>query len=194
MAEAVDDAIDGEGRDIGAGIFQECKTSRRAADFGNGRGERARQHRPAGDGGLRGRLRGGYQIDQIGFLQQRRKREDRHRDFRLIVGERVHHHQRRLLRRGEHVRQRAPHQRRRIVEQHDHRAFGGGDIVWRQIGMEVSARERGCGLGPFAGRSVTNPLQKLTDNHWDYLTRPTAIVHIDGTAKRSGIRLTKRSP
>ena len=27
--------------------------------------------------------------------------------------------------------ERAPHQRRRIVQQHDHRAFGGGEIVGR---------------------------------------------------------------
>ena len=178
-------------RDIGVGIFQKREAGLRQPDFGDGRGERARQHCAAGDGGLRRRLRGRHQVDEIGFLQQRRKREDRHRDFRLVVGERVHHHRRRLLRRGEHVRERAPHQRRRIVQQHDHRAFGGGDIVDRQIGIEIGACQRGSGLGPFTGRSVTDPLQKLTDNHWHYLTRPTAIAHIDGTAEPSRTTLNK---
>ena len=133
MAEAIDNAVDRKRGDVGVGIFQQLETSLRRSHFGDGRGERARQHGAAGDGGLRRRLRGGHQIDQIGFLQQRRQREDRHRDFRLIVGERVHHHQRRLLRGGEHVGERAPHQRRGIVQQHDHRAFGGGDIVGRQF-------------------------------------------------------------
>jgi hypothetical protein len=41
---------------------------------------------------------------------------------------------------------------------------------------------------------VTYPLQKLTDNHWHYLTQPAAIVHVDGTAKPNRRRLTKRSP
>ena len=131
MAEPLDDAVDRERRDIGVGIFQERETGLRGADFGDRRGQRARQHGAASDGRLCRRLRRGHQIDEIGFLQQRRQREDRHRDLRLIVGERMHHHQRRLLRCGEHVRQRAPHQRRRIVEQHDHRAFGGGEIVGR---------------------------------------------------------------
>ena len=183
MAEAIDNTVDRERGDVGVRIFQKRETSLRRSDFGDGRGERARQHGAAGDRGLRRRLRGGHQIDQIGFLQQRRQREDRHRDLRLIVGERVHYHQRRVLRGGEYVRERTPHQRRRIVQQHDHRAFGGGDIVGRQFGIEIGARQRGCGLGPFAGRSVADPLQELTNNHWHYLTRLTAIVHIDGAAK-----------
>src|ERR1019366_193311 len=69
-----------------------------------------------------------------------------------------------------------------------------GDIVGRQIGIEIGACQRRCGLGPFAGRSVAYPLQKLTDNHWHNLTRPTAIVHIDGTAEPNRRRLTYRSP
>ena len=111
MAEALDDAVDGERGDIGVGILQKRKTSLRCAHFGDGRGERARQYCAAGDGRLCRRLRRGHQVDKIGFLQQRRQREDRHRDLRLIVGERVHHDQRRLLRGGEDVRERAPHQR-----------------------------------------------------------------------------------
>ena len=67
MAEALDDAVDGERRDIGVGIFQKRQTGLRRADFGDGRGERARQHGAAGDGRLRRRLTGGDQIDQIGF-------------------------------------------------------------------------------------------------------------------------------
>ena len=87
------------------------------------------------------------------------------RDLRLVGGERMHHHARRLLRGGEHFGERAPHQRRGIVEQHDHRAFGGGEIVGGKIGMEVGARQRGGGFGPVAGRRITDPLQELTDDH-----------------------------
>ena len=180
MAEPIDDAVNGERGDLGIPIFQQREASLRRSYFGDSGGNRARQHRAAGDGDLCRWLCHGHQVDQIGFLQQRRQREYRHRDFRLIIGERVHHYQGSILRGGEHVRERAPHQRRGIVQQHDHRAFGGGDIIGRQIGIEIGACQRRCGLGPFAGRSVLDPLQKLTDNHWHNLTRPIAIVRRQG--------------
>ena len=62
-------------------------------------------------------------------------------------------------------RQRVAHQRRRIVEQHDHRAFGGGAIVGGQIGVEIGARQRAGGLGTLAGGRGTDPLQELTNDH-----------------------------
>jgi len=105
----------------------------------------------------------------------------------------VHHHARRLLRRGEHLSQRAAHQRRRIVEQHDHRAFGGGEIVGGQIGMEIGARQRGGGFGPFTGRSMTDPLQKLTNNH-DRTDATNAPPQLGRQAQPMPGALTKRSP
>ena len=165
MAETFDDAVDGERRNIGVRILQKRKTRLRRADLGDGRGQRARQHGAAGDCHLRFRMTGGDQVDQIVFREQRRSRQNRQRDFRLIGGKRVHHDARRFLRGSEHLGERAPHQRRRIVEQHDHRAFGGGKIVGRQIGMKIGAGERGCGFRPFTGRGAANPLQKLTNNH-----------------------------
>ena len=78
MAEALDDAVDREQRDIGVGIFQQREAGLRRADFGNGRGERARQQRAAGDRDLRVRMAGGDQVDQIVFEQQRRARQHRH--------------------------------------------------------------------------------------------------------------------
>ena len=57
------------------------------------------------------------------------------------------------------------HQRRRIVEQHDHRALGGGAIVGRQIGIEIGARQRAGRFGALAGRRGAHPLQELTNDH-----------------------------
>jgi hypothetical protein len=179
VAETRDNAVDGKQRDVGVGIFQERQAGLGRADFGDGGGERQRQHRPVGDLGLHVRLAGGDQVHEIVLQQQRRARQDRLRDVELVGGERMHHHARRLLRGGEHVGERSAHQRRGIVEQHDHRAFGGGAIVGRQIGMEISPRQRGRGLGAFAGRRITDPLQELTDNHdsTDATKRPS---HNDG--------------
>ena len=106
----------------------------------------------------------------------RRNRPDRSRaaaasaparrsDVRLIVDQRVHHG-RPAHRRSRRARRRAQaHQRRGIVEQQDHRAFGGGAIIRREIGVEIGAGQcagRFRALGGFRG---TDPLQELTNNH-----------------------------
>ena len=66
---------------------------------------------------------------------------------------------------GQHIRHGAPNQRRRIVEQHGHRAFGGCKIVVGQIGIEIGPCERASGLGPLAGGGITQPKQKLSHDH-----------------------------
>ena len=85
----------------------------------------------------------------------------------LIVGQRVNDGGRRLLARGEHLGERLAHQRRGVVEQHDHGAFGGGPVVVREIGIEVGPRQRAGGFGAFAGRCGAQPVQELTDDHAD---------------------------
>ena len=72
MAEAVDDAVDGELRDIGVWIFQERDASVFHADFRDGGGECARQQRAPGDGDLRLRMRRRHQIDQVVDFHKRR--------------------------------------------------------------------------------------------------------------------------
>ena len=135
------------------------------ADLGDGGGHRARQIGAARDRDLRLRPAGGDRVDQIGVHQQRRMLEHPARDLRLVGGEPEDHRRRRLLAERERPRQRLAHQRRRIVEQHDQRAFGGGAIVGRQIGIEIGARQRGGCLGPLGGARGTQPLQKLTNDH-----------------------------
>jgi hypothetical protein len=131
MTEALDNAVDRERRNRRVGILQQRQAGLGRTDFTNRGGERPRQQRAAGNGDLGRGLAGGDQVDQIVRLQQWRARQNRQRDIRLVGGQSMHDHQRRLLRGREYIGQRAAHQRRRIVEQHDHRAFGGGEIVGR---------------------------------------------------------------
>jgi hypothetical protein len=56
------------------------------------------------------------------------------------------------------------HQRRGIVEQHDGRAFGGGAIIRREMGIKIGARQRAGGLALHRGRRA-HPLQELTNDH-----------------------------
>ena len=51
------------------------------------------------------------------------------RDARLIGRQGVNNHPWRVFIGGERLGKRPPHQRRRIVQQHDHGAFGCGAIV-----------------------------------------------------------------
>ena len=77
----------------------------------------------------------------------------------------MHHGRRRVIAAGKHLGERAAHQRRRIVEQHDHGAFGGGAIVVAQIGIEKGAGQRAGGFGALAGGSGAQPVQELTNDH-----------------------------
>ncbi len=129
MAEALDHAVDRKQRNLRVGIFQQRKAGLRAADLGDGGGERARQERARRDRHLRFRMSGGDQVHEIVLQEQRRVGQQGNGDVRLIGGKCMHHHARRFLRASEHLGKRPPHQRRGIVKQHDHRAFGGGEIV-----------------------------------------------------------------
>ncbi len=59
--------------------------------------------------------------------------EDRQRDRRLVERERLHDGGGRFRAARKHFRHGLAHQRRRIVEQHQQRAFGGGAIVFGKI-------------------------------------------------------------
>ena len=121
---------------------------------------------PAGNGNLRIGFTGRDQIDQIVFKQQRRMREDRERNVRLVARQCMHDHLRRVFGGCEYLGERAANKRRRIVQQHDHRAFRGGQIISRQIGVKIGARQRRSGFRPLPGRRLAHPLQELTNDHW----------------------------
>ncbi len=97
------------------------------------------------------------------------------RDIGLVGGERLDDGGRRLRARRQCLGERLPHQRRRIVEQHDHGAFGGAAIVRAEIGKQIGARQRAGRFGPLAGRRGADPVEKLTNNH----DRPTLQMLID---------------
>ena len=80
------------------------------------------------------------------------------RDLRLVGGKAEDDRRRRMLAEGKRAGERLAHQRRGIVQQHDQRAFGGGAVIGREIGIEISACQRGGGFGPFGGAGATQPL------------------------------------
>jgi hypothetical protein len=129
-----------------------------------------RQSGATGDRNLPRRIAGGDRVDQIGVKEQRRalQQRRRRRHVGLIARQRVNDGRRRLVTRSKCRGQRLADQRRRIVEQHDHGAFGGGPIVVREVRIKVSASQCTGGFGALAGRSGTQPVKKLTDDHDHY--------------------------
>ena len=115
------------GSDLGAVVLDQHQAGLGGTDLGDGGGDGARQIGAARDGGLRLRPSGRDRIDQIGVHQQRRMLEHPARDLRLVGREAEDHRRRRRFAERQRPRQRFAHQRRRIVEQHDQRAFG-----WRR--------------------------------------------------------------
>ena len=70
----------------------------------------------------------------------------------------MHHGGRRLRAGPQRFGERAPHQRRGIVEQHDHRAFGGDAVVIGEVGVEVGAGERRGRFGALRGFARCAPI------------------------------------
>ena len=141
------------------------ETGFRRAHFGDRRGDGARQRGAAGDRGLHRGAAGRHRIDEIGVDKKRRERKHGRRDLRLVAGKGEYDGRRRARTRRQRVGERPAHQRRRIVEQHQHRAFGGGEIVGGEIGIKVGARQRAGRFGPLAGRRGAHPLKKMADDH-----------------------------
>ena len=165
MPEPLHDAVERERHDLGLLVLQQREAGFGAADLGDRSRNRARQAGAAGDRNLPRRLAARHRLDQVGIEQQRRTLQHRSGDVRLILRQRMHHRRRRAIAAGEHLGERAAHQRRRIVEQHDHGAFGGGAIVVAQIGIQKCAGQRAGGFGAITGGSGAQPVQELTDDH-----------------------------
>ena len=81
-------------------------------------------------------------LDQVGVDEKLRAFEHDRGDVGLIARQRMNNRGRRIDAAAKRLGERAAHQRRRVVEQHDHRAFGDGAIVVGQIGIEIGAGQR----------------------------------------------------
>ncbi len=133
MAVPFDDAVPGKRRKLGVGVFDQFERRRGRTDFGNRGGNRRRQIDAAGDRTLHVAGAGRDDIDEVGVDQKRRIFEHRQRDRRLVGRKRPHDRGRRVRASREYFRHRLADQRRRIVEQHQQRAFGGDAIVLGEI-------------------------------------------------------------
>ncbi len=133
MAMALDDAVPGERRETGIGILDQLERGRSRADLGNRGGNGSRQVDAARDRALHLVATGRDDVDKVGVDQQRRMFQQRQRDRRLVGGQRLHDRRGRLRAVRKHLGHRLAHQRRRIVEQHQQRAFGCDPVVFGEI-------------------------------------------------------------
>jgi hypothetical protein len=135
---------------------------------------------------------GGDGIDKVGVDEERRMLQHPARDFRLVAGKPEDDGRRGKFAERQRLRQRLAHQRRRIVQQHDQRAFGGGAVVGRQFGIEVGARHRSSCVGALRGACRSHPLQELADDHVSAEAMCRRAARIAFTL--DGPQLTIRSP
>ena len=163
--KTLENPIDRELGDLGFAIFRKHQTSLGRADLGERSRDRALQAGTARDGHLDVFVSGGDSVDQISVDEERRQRQDRRSDLRLIGCQRQHHGRRRTGACRQNVGQRPPYHGGGVIEQHQHRAFGRRGIVRRKIGIKVGARQRCCCFGPFAGRRGSHPIEKMADDH-----------------------------
>ena len=165
MAVTLDDAVPGERRKLGIGIFDQLERGGGRADLGDRGADRSRQADTAGDRALHLAIAGRDDVDQIGVDQERRMFEHGKRDGGLIGRQRLHDRGRRFGAARKHLGHRLAHQRRGIVEQHQQRAFGGGAVVEAEIGEKPGARQRPRGFRAFAGGSGPDPTDELPNDH-----------------------------
>ena len=71
MAVALDDAVPGERRQFGIGVFDQLERCRGAAHFGDRGADRGRQIDAASDGALHLAIAGRDDVDEVGVDQQR---------------------------------------------------------------------------------------------------------------------------
>jgi hypothetical protein len=159
------DAVERKRRDLGAVVLGQDQAGLGGSDFGDGGRDHARERAAAGDRGLDARMARADVVDQIGIEQQRRVFEHDRGDIRLVRAKRKNHRRRRLRAGTEHLGHGLAHQGRRIVEQHDERAFGGDAVVGRKIGNQEGTRQRPGRIGALARRGGAHPLEEMPNDH-----------------------------
>src|SRR5262249_43415236 len=93
-------------------------------------------------------------------------------DFRLVEGKAENDRRRGTLAERKRARELGTHQRRRIVEQHDERALGGGTVVRAEVGIKIGASQGGGSVASLRCGSSARPLQELTNDHG---SQPTPV-------------------
>jgi hypothetical protein len=109
--EAGENAVDRECGHLRVAILRKHEAGLGGADLGKRRSDRALQAGAACDRDLHVFVSGSDRVDQIGIDEQRRERQHRSGDLRLIGRERQHDHGRRARARRQRVGKRPAHQR-----------------------------------------------------------------------------------
>ena len=148
VAEALDHATHRKFGKIGAGI--DGKRNRRLAhaDLGQRRADAGGHAGAQRDRALRKSVADRGAVDEFGFGQERRAREDRRRDVGLVACKRGDDGARRLDRAGEIVGERPAHERRGIVEKRGEGDFRFAARLGVEIGVKIGARQRAGAFRP----------------------------------------------
>ena len=189
MPKSFDHPVDRDRRHLGVAVFRKHKACLCRADFCDRSCDRARQACAGRDRRLHGAVSRRYRIDQIGVDEKRRQRQDRRSDLRLIGCQRQHDGGRRTGACRQRVGQCPPHHGRGVVEQHQHRAFGGRGIVRREIGIKVCPRQRAVASARLPAGAVRTQSRK-----WRTIIGFARARGVRGNGSLGAAALTNRSP
>jgi hypothetical protein len=164
-SEPGDQAIERGRRERGVRILQRDEAGFDRAGLGDRGGDRALQRSARGHRSLQIAAARGDDVDELGIDQQRRARQHQGSGLGVIGSEGMDDGVRRIGAPRQRLGERPPHQRRGIVEQHDHGALGGGPVFFGEVGVEIGPRESSGRLGALTGRSGAHPVEELTDDH-----------------------------
>ena len=128
VAETGDDAVDGKVGDVRIRIVEKGQAGVGGADLGQRRRDGARHGRAPGDRLLHLGRTGRREVDEVGVDEQGRLLDDERGNLRLVERQGMDDRRRRVGAERQRFGERSPHQWRGIVEQHQHRAFGGAAI------------------------------------------------------------------
>ncbi len=167
VAKAFGDAPEADASDGSGRIAEQRQAGAALADFGQRRRDGTRHRLAAGNGRLQRRRSGTGDVDQFGIDEQRRLRQNRRGDLRLIDRQRYDDVVRRPRARAQHFGKRPTHLRRRIVEQNGERCLNGDGDLGIDLGLEVESTERAGRAGAMASGRTIDPIEELAGKHGD---------------------------
>jgi hypothetical protein len=124
----------------------------------------APQRRTRRNGGLKRAVAGCHEVDELSVDEQRRTRQYRRGDIALVERQRMNDRVGRIRTGGKRLGERAPDQRRGVIQQGDHGVFGGIAIGGRKISIQIGPCQGARRFGPRTGRRGAYPTKKLPDH------------------------------
>jgi hypothetical protein len=165
--------------------FSMATTGFGAANFGDRSRNRAPQRRTRRNNRLKRAVAGCHEVDELGVDEQRRTRQHHRGDIALVERQRMNDRVGRIRAGGKRLGNRAPDQRRGVIQQGDHGVFGGVAIGERESSIQIGPCQGARRFGPRTGRRGAHQRR----NCLIIVMQPRCLNEADSHSVKSGIAL-----